>query len=94
MYYIYLRKTSLTVRSEDIPIMTEIDSDSDHYVLKIRYYYLQALFVFFFSQNIFFPSLSHFESRTHHCVISEMYPLLFRLRYLTGTHTSRVTEVT
>lgn len=81
----------MTLRSEDIPIMTEIDSD--YYVLKICYYHLQTLCAFF-SQSIFPPSLSHFKSRTHHCVISEMDPLLFRLRYLTGTHTSRVTEVT
>lgn len=50
--------------------------------------------LFFLSEHVFPPSLSCFESCTHHCVISEMDPLLFRLRYLTGTHTSRVTEVT
>lgn len=50
------RKTSLTVRSEDIPIMTEIDSDSDHYVWKICHYYLQTLcvcVVFFLSEHLF-----------------------------------------
>lgn len=55
---------------------------------------LYVFVLFFFVRTSFPPTLSRFESRTHHCVISEMDPLLFRLRYLTGTHTSRVTEVT
>lgn len=49
------RKSSLTIRSEDIPIMRiglGLDTDSDHYVLKI-YYYLQTLCGFFFSEHLF-----------------------------------------
>lgn len=51
--YDICEEKNITVKSEDIPIMTEIDSDSDHYVLKICYFYLH-LYVF-----VFFSSFSH-----------------------------------
>lgn len=77
--YDICEEKNITVKSEDIPIMTEIDSDSDHYVLKICYFYLH-LYVF-----VFFSSFSH-----HYHILKAVLTTVWSLRWIPSSSGSGI----